>query len=99
MERPRGTLRLQTLAHAYRQSGVLNAAIKLDLFTVIARGTRELSQIARETGLSQQNAQKLLDVCSSLGLLEYRDGLYGNAPDVERAVQIAKFSRRGRKRW
>ena len=84
MDRPRGTLRLQQLAHAYRQSGALNAAIKLDLFTVVAHGAREVSRIAREIGVSPQNAQKLLDVCSSLGLLEYRDGLYCNSPDVER---------------
>ncbi len=84
MERPRGTLRLQTLAHAYRQSGVLNAAIKLDLFTVVARGAWDVSRIAREIGLSQQNAQKLLDACSSLGLLQYRDGRYYNAPDADR---------------
>lgn len=90
MERPRGTLRLQTLAHAFRQSGVLNAAIKLDLFTVVAQEIGETSRIARETGLSQQNAQKLLDVCSSLGLLECRDGRYHNAPDVERYLVKGK---------
>jgi len=84
MSSPKGTLRLQQLAHAYRQSGALNAAIKLGLFTAIAGGKRKVPQIARETGLSQQNAQKLVDVCSALGLLEYSDGLYHNAPDVER---------------
>jgi hypothetical protein len=47
MERRRGTLRLQILAHSFRQSGVLNAAIKLDLFTVVAGGNRETSRIAR----------------------------------------------------
>jgi len=84
MKRFRGTLRLQTLAHAYKQSGALNAAIRLDLFTLIAQGTREISQIAQEIGISLQNAQKLVDVLSSLELLEYRDGLYYNATDVER---------------
>lgn len=90
MERPKGTLRLQTLAHAYRQSGGLNAAIKLDLFTVVARGATDIAQIARDTGLNRQNAQKLLDVCSSLGLLEYREGRYYNAPDVERYLVKGK---------
>jgi len=84
MNRSRGTLRLQTLAHAYKQSAALKASIKLDLFTAIAQGAKEISQIAQEIGLSLQNAQKLADVCSSLGLLEYKDRLYYNAPDVER---------------
>ncbi len=84
MKRSSGTLRLQILAHAYRQSGALNAAIRLDVFTVIAQGIGEISLIAQEIGVSQQDAQKLVDVLSSLELLEYRDGLYYNAPDVER---------------
>ena len=79
-----GTLRLQNLAHGHRQAGVLKAAIKLDLFTAIARGAREISQIAQEAGLSRQNAEKLVNVCSALALLEFKDGLYYNAPDVER---------------
>ena len=84
MNRSAGTLRLQNLAHGHCQAGVLKAAIKLDLFTAIAHGAREISQIAQETGLSCQNAEKLANVCSSLALLEFKDGLYYNAPDVER---------------
>lgn len=95
MKRPRGTLRLQILAHAYRQSGALNAAIRLDVFTVIAQGTREISQIAQEIGVSQQDTQKLVDVLSSLELLEYRDGLYYNAPDVERYLVKGESSYAG----
>ena len=84
MSQPTGSLRLQNLAHAFKQAGALRAAINLDLFTAVAHGAREISPIAEEIGLSRQNAQKLADVCSSLGLLEYKDGLYYNAPDVER---------------
>ncbi len=68
MSRSTGSQRLQNLAHAYKQAGALKAAIKLDLFTAIAHGAREISQIADETSISQQNAQKLADVCSALGL-------------------------------
>ena len=84
MSNSKGSVRLQNLAHAYMHAGVLKAAIKLGLFTAIARGAREISQIARETELGCQNAQKLVNACSSLGLMELRDGLYYNAPDVER---------------
>jgi len=84
MEQHKGSSRLQNLARAYKHAGVLKAGIKLDFFTVIAHGAREISQIAKETGLSNQNAQKLAVACSSLGLLEFKDGLFYNAPDVER---------------
>ena len=84
MSQSDGSLRLQNLARAYKHAGALKAGIQLDLFTVIAHGSRKISQIAKETGLSLQNAQKLADVCSSLGLLEFKDGLYHNSPDVER---------------
>ncbi len=79
-----GTQRLQNLAHAYKQAGALRAAIKLDLFTAIAQEAREIPQIAQEIGLSCQRAQTLADVCSALGLLDIKDGLYYNASDVER---------------
>ena len=84
MNRSTGSQRLQNLAHAYKQAGVLKAAIELDLFTAIAQGATEISQIAQKTGLSSQNAEKLANTCSCLGLLEFKDGLYYNAPDVER---------------
>ena len=84
MSQHKGSSRLQNLARAYKQAGVLKAGISLDLFTVIARGAREISEIAEGIGLSDQNAQKLAVACASLGLLEFRDGLFYNVPDVER---------------
>ena len=84
MSQSTGTLRLQNLAHAYKQAGALKAAIKLDLFTAVSEGARAISQIAQKTGLSCRNAQKLADVCSALGLLEVKAGTYSNATDVER---------------
>jgi len=84
MSRSTGSQRLQNLAHAYKQAGALKAAIKLDLFTVISNGSREISQIAQKIGVNQQHVQKLADICSSLDLIEFKDGLYYNAPDVEK---------------
>lgn len=84
MKRSTGTLRLQNLAHAYKQAGALKAAIKLDLFTAVTEGATEISRIAQKTGLNRANAQKLADVCSSLGLLQVKEGTYSNAPDVDR---------------
>ena len=85
-----GTLRLQNLAHAYKQTGALKAAMDLDLFTVISQGAREISRIAQEIGLNPRITRKLVDVCASLGLLEVKDGLYYNAPDVERHLVRGK---------
>ena len=84
MERPTGTARLQNLSRGHWQAGALQAAIKLDLFTAIAEGAREISQISQKTELNLKNAQTLMDFCLSLGLVEVKDGVYHNAPDVGR---------------
>ena len=78
------SIRLQNLARAYRHAGILKAGIQLDLFTVISKGTREISQIADQVGISVQNARKMVDICCALDLLTFKDGEYFNAPDVER---------------
>lgn len=79
-----GTTRLQNLSHAHWQAAVLQAALKLELFTAISEGAREISQIAQKIAVNPEKTQCLIDVCSSLGLIELRGGLYYNAPDVER---------------
>ncbi len=84
MTRQIGSKRLQNMARAYKHAGILKAGIKLDLFTTVAKGAREVSQVADKLGISRQNAQKILDVCCALDLMEYRDGKYYNAEDVER---------------
>ena len=79
-----GTARLQNLSRGHWQAGALQAAIRLELFTAIAEGAKEITEIAEKIGLNLKNAQTLIDVCSSLGLVEMKDGEYHNAPDVER---------------
>jgi len=89
-----GTTRLQNLSKAHWQAAVFQAALRLELFTTISEGAREISQIAQKIGVNPKKTQTLADVCSSLGLIELKKGLYYNAPDVERyAVKPLKGKR------
>ncbi|MCK4788873.1 MAG: hypothetical protein KAV87_34345 [Desulfobacteraceae bacterium] len=74
------TVRLQNLSYGHKQSGTLKVAIELGLFTKVSHGASGISEIAREVGLSQPNAEK---ACSSL---------YGPAAPRKRGRQLPKRS-------
>ena len=78
------TTRLQRLAHSYRDSAALMAAVELGLFTRVARGAETEAAVARALDLTPTNAERLVTACVALGLL-VRDGdRVRNAPDVAR---------------
>lgn len=54
-----------------------------------------MAQIAQKTGLSLWAAQKIVDACAALGLLQRREGLYYNASDVEKYLVRGKPGYRG----
>jgi hypothetical protein len=78
-----GTARIQNIGFGFKHAAVLMAAIELSLFTKISEGAVTLEAIASACGLSALNAERLVVACAALGLLEYQDGRYSNAPDVE----------------
>lgn len=78
------TTRLQGLALAYQQSAALMAAVELDLFTVISKGADNIAAIARQVGIAERQAERLVTVLTAMTLLVKSNGLYANAPDVER---------------
>src|SRR5260370_31966478 len=78
------TTRLQRLAHSYRDSAALMAAVELGLFTRVARGAETEAAVAQALDLTPTNAERLVTACVALGLL-VRDGdRVRNAPDVAR---------------
>jgi hypothetical protein len=79
-----GTRRINEMGFAYQISGTIWAAIELELFTRISEGARTAEAIARACGLDLDAADRLLTACLSLDLIEFEDGSYRNAPDVER---------------
>ena len=70
-DKPRlDTTRLQKIAQAYWESAALMAAVELDVFTAIARGHDTIPAVARETGVSERNAERLLTVLVAMTLLD-----------------------------
>jgi len=85
-----GTVRLQNLSYAHKQSGTLRAALELDLFTKVSEGASSISGIATALGLTVLNAERLVVACTALELLEKDGEDYRNAPDVERFLVKGK---------
>ena len=78
------TKRLQGIAQAYWQSAALMAAVELDIFTAIARGHDTIPSLAKATGLSERNAERLSTALVAMTLLDLANGRMTNAPDVQR---------------
>jgi len=78
------TVRLQKLSWAFTQSAVLFAAIESGLFTAISKDGSSVDAIAKDSGITRNNAQRMITALLTLELIE-RDGEgFRNAPDVER---------------
>ena len=86
------TVRLQNLSYGHKAAAALRAAVQTGLFTKISAGAATYSEIARELGLSELNAQRLMVACAALGLLEKHGSGYKNAPDVERFLVQGKLT-------
>ena len=78
------TIRLQNLSYGHKQAATLMAAVELDLFTFVSRGTDRLPALAAAMGLNRLNAERLVTSCTALALLEKYGDQYLNAVDVER---------------
>jgi hypothetical protein len=85
-----GTIRLQNLSSAHKQTGVLRAATELDLFSKVSEGASSIPEIATALGVTVLNAERLVVACTALELLEKDGDDYRNAPDVERFLVRGK---------
>lgn len=74
---------ISDLEYAIWKVTVVKAAVELDIFTVIARGYKTLSDIAAHTGYNSRGLQCLLDALCPLGLLKKGDGRYMLTPTLE----------------
>lgn len=78
------TVRLQNMSRAFITSASFFAAIDLELFTAVAEGCDTPARFAERTGISELNADRLMTMCGAAGLLQWGDGRYRNADDVQR---------------
>src|SRR5215831_904095 len=91
------TTRLQRMATAYWESAALMAAVELDVFTAIERGHNTIPALAKATGMTDRNAERLLTALTALTLLERGGEPFANAPDVQRF--LVKDGERYAGRW
>jgi acetylserotonin N-methyltransferase len=68
------------LIYAFRRSKTMFAAVSLGVFDRL----RERPRSAAEFGFREDTAERLLDACAALGLLEKDGNVYRNAPIAER---------------
>ncbi len=61
----------------------LAAAVALDVFTKLSGRGMDAQEFARLLGLHPRPAEMLLSGCAALGLLNQRDGRFGNSPLAE----------------
>ena len=78
------TVRLQNLSRAFINSASFFSAIDLGLFTAIAEGHDTVEAFAERAGITALNAERLMTMCGSLGLIEWCGDRFVNAPDVAR---------------
>jgi len=77
------TVRLQNMAQAYSRSAALMSAVELDLFTAVSKGAGTVDEVAAALDIHPVNADRLTTACVTLELLDFKDGRFVNAPDVE----------------
>jgi len=64
-------------------SKALLSAVEMGIFTELAAGPRELSELAGRLGLHPRSARDFLDALVALGFLHRSQGHYCNAPDAD----------------
>lgn len=68
------------MSSAYWNSCVLHAANQLDVFNHLGTGRATAEELAQKSGADPRGMDILLIACTSLGLLERKNGQYRNSP-------------------
>lgn len=69
---------LMEMAWAFRASRVLMIAHKLDIFTMLSKGSHTAGEISNKCRCDADMTDRLLIACCALGLLTCKNGLYEN---------------------
>ncbi len=76
--------KLLEISGAYWQSCALHAAVKLDVFTVLAAGSLDAQRLAARLGADARATAMLLNAMAAMGLLENAGGVYANSEAAAR---------------
>ncbi len=74
---------LSDLATGYWKSGVLSAAVKLQLFAAFENGPTSCNAAAQELGCSARHLEILMNALVSINVLTLSDGLYAIEPSAQ----------------
>ncbi len=67
--------------NAYQRTAAVKAAVELDLFTAVAEGARNASELAARLSAAERGVRVLCDYLVIIGFLTKEDGSYGLTPD------------------
>lgn len=81
---------LNDLTWGYRASRVLQAAVKIGLFTVLSDNEYSCQQLASLCSAKNDSLNKLLIACCSMGFLRKKSGLYSNTELAEKYLVEGK---------
>lgn len=91
-ERRMETRGLNEMGLAFMSSGVLMAAMELDLFTELSKKPASIPALAPRLGITERGAEKFLTCCLSLGLVKREGDVFKNAEETEKYMVKGKPS-------
>lgn len=83
-ERRMETRGINEMGLAFMSSGVLIAAMELDLFTELSKEPASISDLAKRLGITERGAEKFLTCCQALGLVGKEGDKFNNTEETEK---------------
>ena len=71
-------------ANAFQRTAALKAAVELNLFTAIGKGSITAAEVGRKIGAPERSTRILCDFLTVIGFLVKQDGRYASTPDSAR---------------
>jgi precorrin-6B methylase 2 len=84
--------RILELGFAFWGAKTLLSAVELGVFSELAKGTQDGEALRERLNLHPRSARDFFDALVALGMLERRDGQYGNTPETDQFLDRAKPS-------
>ncbi len=83
---------LSRVAFGFMASKALFAGLHIDVFSHLANGVNSIDGLAEATGVPRNRVLTLVTALTSIGAVEYKDGVYTNSPAAEHfMVKGAKY--------
>jgi len=84
--------RILELGFAFWGAKTLLSAVELGVFSELAKGAQDSEALRERLNLHPRSARDFFDALVALGMLDRRDGQYGNTPETDQFLDRAKPS-------